>query len=104
MDSSSEPSTALTSCNRKFESPTRTTSSPAAASSERLGNQLSIRLARARTRARPDRRSSPTSVDTSALVAAFAWPESVDTASKRAGFAPPESVDTDPMEMAGFAL
>jgi hypothetical protein len=53
--------------------------------------------------ARPGRRSGTTSVDTAALVAAFACPESVDTSADMAGFAPPESVDTDAVEMAGFA-
>ena len=38
--------------------------------------------------ARPGRGTGAESVDTSALVAAFASPESVDTASEMAGFAP----------------
>jgi hypothetical protein len=54
--------------------------------------------------ARAGRGIGPESVDTSALVAAFAPPDSVDTASEMAGFAPPESVDTAAIEMAGFAL
>src|SRR5688500_1837117 len=54
--------------------------------------------------ARPGRRSGTTSVDTSVLVAAFAWSEWVDTSSEMAGFAPPESVDTGGIEMAGFAF
>ena len=53
--------------------------------------------------ARPGRRSSTESVDTSALVAAFASPTSVDATPEMARFAPPESVDTAVGEMAGFA-
>jgi hypothetical protein len=53
--------------------------------------------------ARSGRRSGTESVDTSALVAAFASLASEDTASEMAGFAPPESVDPEAGEMAGFA-
>ena len=53
--------------------------------------------------ARPGRRSGAESVDTSALVAAFASPTSGDTASDMAGFTPSQSVDTEAVEMAGFA-
>jgi hypothetical protein len=53
--------------------------------------------------ARPGRRRGIESVDTPALVAAFASPGSGDSASEIARFAPPESVDTAAVEMAGFA-
>jgi hypothetical protein len=50
--------------------------------------------------ARSGRGTGAKSVDTLALVAAFASPASVEMA----GFASPESVDTGVVEMAGFAL
>jgi hypothetical protein len=53
--------------------------------------------------ARPGCGIGAASVDTSALVAAFASPDSVDTSPEMAGFAPHESEDTGAVEMAGFA-
>ena len=54
--------------------------------------------------ARLGRGTGAESVDTSALVTAFARSESVDTSPEMAGFAGAESVDTTGGEIAGFAL